>query len=215
MNLDVRALLLGAASMTRRFLEEPFERNPVLQFAGVNYLMTVDGHKPTRVLAAWSKKLESLGLWYDQLLAESLGKNGQGPTPLTTVQTRDLYARGQQLLEGPRDKMINHLVVRTPRQPPIQIGMADRNQDELNQFNRKGLPDVMDAALRATNQACFDAARPAAELVLPALSEHVMGQVMQLLMLATVVEGRLMGVNPYGQPAADRYQRDVKALLKT
>src|SRR5262245_22737447 len=30
MGLDVRALLLGAAAMTRRFLEEPFDRNPVL-----------------------------------------------------------------------------------------------------------------------------------------------------------------------------------------
>ena len=40
MGLDVRALLLGAATMTKRFLEEPFERNPVLQFAAVNYLMT-------------------------------------------------------------------------------------------------------------------------------------------------------------------------------
>src|SRR5262249_989521 len=40
MGLDVRALLLGAAAMTRRFLEEPVERNPVLQFAGLNYLMT-------------------------------------------------------------------------------------------------------------------------------------------------------------------------------
>src|SRR5262249_48587073 len=39
LGLDVRALLLGAAAMTRRFLEEPFERNPVLQFAAVNYLM--------------------------------------------------------------------------------------------------------------------------------------------------------------------------------
>ena len=38
MGLDARALLLGAAAMTSRFLEEPFERNPVLQFAAVNYL---------------------------------------------------------------------------------------------------------------------------------------------------------------------------------
>src|SRR5262249_16746150 len=37
--LDVRALLLGAASMPRRFLDEPFERNPVLQYAAVNFLM--------------------------------------------------------------------------------------------------------------------------------------------------------------------------------
>src|SRR5205823_8062565 len=57
LGLDVRALLLGAAAMTRRFLEEPFERNPVLQYAGVNYLMTEESGKPVRVLALWSKKL--------------------------------------------------------------------------------------------------------------------------------------------------------------
>ena len=51
--------------------------------------------KTTRVLAVWSKKLEALGQWYDQLLAESLGKQGRGPLPVTTVQTRDLHSRGQ------------------------------------------------------------------------------------------------------------------------
>src|SRR5262249_33476061 len=79
MGLDVRALLLGAAAMTKRFLEEPFEHNPVLQYAGVNYLMNEELGKPTRVLSIWSKKLEALGLWYDQLLAESLGKQSRGP----------------------------------------------------------------------------------------------------------------------------------------
>ena len=43
--------------MTRRFIEEPFERNPVLQFAAINHLMTERG-KTTRVLSVWSKKLE-------------------------------------------------------------------------------------------------------------------------------------------------------------
>jgi glucose-6-phosphate isomerase len=90
MGLDVRALLLGAASMTKRFLDEPFERNPVLQFAAINHLMYNHG-KTTRVLSIWSKKLEALGLWYDQLLAESLGKHGNGPTPISSVLTRDLH----------------------------------------------------------------------------------------------------------------------------
>ena len=48
--------------------------------------------RPIRVLSIWSKKLEAVGLWYDQLLAESLGKQGRGPTPLTAVQTRDLHS---------------------------------------------------------------------------------------------------------------------------
>jgi glucose-6-phosphate isomerase len=215
MGLDVRALLLGAAAMTRRFLDEPFERNPVLQYAAVNYLMTEELNKPVRVLACCSKKLEALGAWYDQLLAESLGKQGRGATPLTGVLTRDLHSRGQQFQEGTRDKIINNLVLKAPRSAPIAVGMsADRNQDELNAFSRKTLPDFMDAAVRGTSQAYNTVARPTADLVLPTLSEHVMGQLLQMLMLATVVEGRLMGVNPYGQPGVEAYKRNMQAILK-
>src|SRR5207237_4590951 len=82
MGLDVRALLQGAASMTKRFLEEPFERNPALQLAAVNHLMTEDLGKSVRVLSIWSRKLAALGQWYDQLVATSLGKQGGGPTPM-------------------------------------------------------------------------------------------------------------------------------------
>jgi len=214
MGLDARALLLGAAAMTRRFLDEPFERNPVLQFAGVNYLLTEEFGKSARVLSIWSKKLEALGLWYDQLLAESLGKRGRGPTPLTIVATRDLHSRGQQHQDGTRDKMINNLVVKTPRMVPIPVGMADNNEDELNALSRKALPDLLHAALQGTNQAYFDVARPTANVVLPTLSEHTMGQLLQMLMLATIVEGRLMGTNPYGQPGVEAYKRNMRALLK-
>jgi glucose-6-phosphate isomerase len=214
MGIDVRALLLGAAAMTRRFLDEPFERNPVLQFAAVNSLLHSECKKPIRVLSVWSKKLEGLGLWYDHLLSESLGKTGNGATPLTTVGTRDLHTRGQQHQDGARDKFINNLVVRSVSQPPITCGMSDNNQDDLNQFNRKGLPDITAASLVGANHAYFDSARPTADLIMPMLSEHVMGQLMQMLMLATVVEARLLGVNPYGQPGVEAYKRHMQAILK-
>jgi glucose-6-phosphate isomerase len=214
MGLDVRALLLGAAAMTRRFLDEPFERNPVLQYAGVNYLMHAQLGIPTRVLAVWSRKLEALGHWYDQLVAESLGKQGRGPTPVTVVQTRDLHTRGQQHQEGPRDKVINNLFVKAPQSVPIPVGMADHNEDGLNSFNRKGLPDILAAAHRGTTETYVEAARPTADLVMPVLSEHTMGQLMQMLMLATIVEGRLMGINPYSQPGVETYKRKTEAILR-
>lgn len=214
MGLDVRALLLGAAAMTRRFLEEGFDRNTVLQFAAVNHLMYKNLGKSTRVLAVWSKKLEALGHWYDQLISESLGKAGKGPTPLTAVHTRDLHSRTQLFQDGPRDKMVNNLVVKGTRHPPIAMSMADRNEDDLNVYNRKTYPDLMDASLRGSDQAYGEVARPTAELTLPALSEHAMGQLMQMLMLATVVEGRLMGVNPYGQPGADPFRKHMQKVLR-
>jgi glucose-6-phosphate isomerase len=38
---------------------------------------------------------------------------------------------------------------------------------------------------------------------------------MQMLMLATVMEGRLMGINPYGQPGVEAYKRHMRNVLKT
>lgn len=55
--------------------------------------------------------------------------------------------------------------------------------------------------------------RPTADLVVPVLSEYTMGQLLQLLMLATVVEGRLMGVNPYGRLGAEAYRQHMRAAL--
>jgi glucose-6-phosphate isomerase len=213
MGLDVRALLLGAAAMTRRFLEEPVERNPVLQFAGVNYLMHQEMNKPLRVLSIWSSKLAGVGQWYEHLVSECLGKSGGGPTPITTVQTRDLHIRGQQHQEGPRDRIIHNLVVKTPHAVPILVQMADHDEDALNVYNRKGLPDILGAALRGANQAYYDVGRPTADLILPGLSEHAMGQLLQMLMLATVVEARLTGVNPYSHPGAEVYRRHQRDIL--
>lgn len=214
MGLDVRALLLGAATMTKRFLEEPFERNPVLQYAAVNHLMAEECGKTNRVLAVWSRKLESIGFWYDQLLSESLGKQGRGPTPMTVVQPRDLHSRGQQHQDGARDKIVNNLFVRTAKHPPVPIGMNDRNEDDLNSFSRKAYPDLLAAAYEGSNQAYLEAARPTADIILPVLTEHTIGQLMQMLMLATAVEGRLSGVNPYGQPGVEIYKQNMMKLLR-
>ena len=72
----------------------------------------------------------------------------------------------------------------------------------------------MTAALQGTNQAYWDVARPTADLILPTLSEHIMGQLLQMLMLATVMEGRLMGLNPYSEPGVEVARRNMMALLK-
>jgi glucose-6-phosphate isomerase len=63
-------------------------------------------------------------------------------------------------------------------------------------------------------QAYWEAARPTADILLPTLNEYTLGQVFQMLMLATVVEGRLMKINPYGQPGVEAYKANMMRLLK-
>ena len=65
-----------------------------------------------------------------------------------------------------------------------------------------------------TNQAYLEDGRPTTNLHLPLQNEASLGQLFQMLMLATVVEGRLIGINPYGQPGVESYKRNMNALLR-
>jgi glucose-6-phosphate isomerase len=214
LGLDVVALLEGAAAMNARFREAPLGDNPVLDYTGVCHLMEARRGANIRLLSTWGKGLEAAGFWYDQLLSESLGKDGQGATPITVVNTRDLHSRGQQHQEGRRDKLITNVIVEQARREPIAIGRADLDQDRLNELSAKSLPEVLRAALAGTNKAYADDQRPTADLRLPRLNEAAMGQFFQMLMLATAAEGRLIGINPYGQPGVEAYKLNMNAILR-
>lgn len=213
MGLDVIALLQAAVEMTERFRTEPAGNNPVMDYVAACHLLEEKHGVDQRVLSVWSKSLETTGLWYDQLLAESLGKHERGALPLTVVNTRDLHSRAQQHQEGKRDKLMTNVVVEQWRQSPLQVGESDRNQDGLNIIAEKALPEVMNAAIQGTNEAYQSDGRPTADIQLATTDESSLGQFYQMMMLATVLEGRLIGINPYGQPGVESYKVNMKRIL--
>ncbi len=130
------------------------------------------------------------------------------------VNTRDLHSRGQQHQEGRRDKLITNVIVDHVRRDRLAIGRSELDQDKLNELADKTLPDVMAAAIAGTNEAYKEDRRPTTDLHLPRLDEGTMGQFFQTLMLATALEGRLIGINPYGQPGVEGYKKHMNALLR-
>lgn len=213
MGINVMKLLEGAKAMNQHFRTAKASENVVLQYTAVNHLMEQHRGANIRLLSVWSKALESAGMWYDQLLAESLGKQLIGAMPLTTVNTRDLHSRHQQHQEGRRDKIVNNLIVENYRFDPLAIGRRDSDPDDLNAIADKTLPDIMSAAIQGTNQALLEDGRPSTNLTMPRVDEYFMGQYFQMLMLATVVEGRLLGINPYGQPGVEAYKKNMNRNL--
>lgn len=213
LGLDVVRLLEGAAAMNEHFRTAPYAENVVQQFVASNHLMYRQRKCNLRLMSVWSKSLEAVGLWYDQLMAESLGKHEQGATPLTVVNTRDLHSRAQQHQEGARDKYIVNVMTDEWHRDPLPVGNQQWDQDQLNQLADRTLPELMTAAIKGTNKAYADDKRPTADLCLPKIDEYHLGQLFQMLMIATVVEGRLMDINPYGQPGVEAYKMNMKAEL--
>ena len=213
LGIDVVKLLESASAMNTHFRTAEMGQNVVMDYAAVNYLLEEKGVS-TRVMSVWSKSLESVGFWYDQLLAESLGKHEKGALPLTCVNSRDLHSRGQQHQEGVRDKVMNNIVLGSWRSDPLAVGESQWDQDELNSLSEKTLPQIMDAAVNATNRAYREDGRPTTNLYMRAANEAGLGQLFQMLMLATVLEGRLIGIDPYGQPGVEKYKKYMNQLLR-
>ena len=199
--------------MTDHFRSAGYGSNAVLDYTAVGHAFEMDHGMTTRLLSTWGSKLEAIGLWYDQLLSESLGKHEKGATPLTIVNTRDLHSRGQQHQEGRRDKLITNLLPGCTTQEPLTLPSRDDDHDQLNRFAGYELPRILQAAIDGTNKAYADDNRPTTDIALPTINEHTVGQIFQMLMLATVVEGRLAGTNPYGQPGVEAYKKNMNAIL--
>jgi glucose-6-phosphate isomerase len=173
---DVVRLLEGAAAMNRRFREAPASENPVLQCAAVSHVAEVESGLPIRRLSSRSRQLEAVGLWYDLLRSGSVGRAGQGAG-------RDTLNTNLVVGECRRDRLM------VPPLGPLAAG-----RDLPDEVTGKTWAELRAAAeARATGNDAR-AGRPTVDILLPRVDEHTIGQVLQMLMLATVVEGRLVGL---------------------
>lgn len=213
LGIDIVQLLQGAADITNSFQQDAPGKNAVLDYTAVCHVLERDAKMNTRIMSTWGKRLEAFGFWYDQLLAESLGKHERGALPLTVVNTRDLHSRGQQHQEGVRDKIITNVIVDGISSAAVKVPKWSQDQDQLNRVQGKPYTELLTAAIQGTNQAYADVQRPTADLRVPQLDAYHVGALLQMFMLATVLEGRLMGINPYGQPGVEAYKKNMGKIL--
>ncbi len=204
LGVNVIELLQGAVAMTEHFATAPPEENVVLQYAATNHLLEKQRGLAVRVLRLWSKALEPFGFWYDQLVSESLGKERAGVTQISMVKTSDLFSRHQQHLHPHRDTAVNphrdtavnNIIVEEVRFDALPVQKGENVVDFKWAVSEETLPGALKRVIAAANEKLKLAGRPSTNLLVPRVDELHMGQLFQMMMLATVVEGRFMGVKP-------------------
>jgi hypothetical protein len=73
--------------------------------AALHHALAGDGRLSTTILWPYVDDLAVFGGWWRQLWAESLGKDGQGSTPVSVLGPVDQHSQLQLYLDGPRDKL--------------------------------------------------------------------------------------------------------------
>jgi glucose-6-phosphate isomerase len=209
--IDIKKLVAGAKYMKELCSNPNLRENPAYMYAVIQHLLEKKG-RTISVMASWTKSLENLGFWYDQLCAESLGKEKKGRTPITIVNTRDLHSRGQQLQEGMHDTVVTNLFVEKAKRD-IVFKKNEEDLDALNYLDGKSIKSMLLGAIEGTNYAYTKELRPTMNIMIPQLDEFTMGQLFYLFEVSTVAEGYLMDINPLDQPGVEAYKKFMFANL--
>ncbi len=218
--IDIRGLAAGAADMDARCRDAPFEQNPALIYAAIQWLMQSQGGKNIAVTFAYSQRLRDLADWYAQLLAESIGKRLSkagdevfvGPTPVRAVGVTDQHSQVQLYAEGPPDKWFTILSVET-FDHTVTIPTAYSDRDALAYLGGRSLNDLFKAEREGTRIALTEAGRPSVEIRFPKVTAATVGQYLYMMELAVAVMGEHYGVDAFDQPGVEAGKIAAYALM--
>lgn len=201
--LDVRALRRGAQSVldTALAAKSPMDCPPAVG-AAVSLLLADSRGAGQTVLMPYLDQLNDFSFWYRQLWAESLGKDGNGTTPVNALGTVDQHSQLQLYLAGPADKMFT-LILGTAAGtgPRIADGIAGEATPEYLRGRTMG--DLLDAEQRATAETLIRNKRPTRLIHIDKADEGTLGALMMHFMLETIIAAHLLDIDPFDQPAVE------------
>ncbi len=165
------------------------------------------------VLWTYADKLKTFGPWWRQLWGESLGKNGQGTTPVGALGPVDQHSQLQLFLDGPGGALFTIVTTeQTGKGPGVPKDAADKLGVSYLGAHASG--DLPAAEARATAETLAKRGRPVREIHVPKIDERALGGLFMQFMLETIVMGKLMGIDPFDQPAVEEGKVLAKAYLE-
>mgnify|MGYP003627977646 CR=1 FL=1 len=203
--LDAEAIRRGAAAVTDAALTpaNPMESAPALG-AMVNIGLGRERGITQTVLMPYSDRLDRIGDWFTQLWAESLGKQGNGTTPVGALGTVCQHSSLQLFLDGPPDKMVTMVqsdIAGTGGR--VGANATALMGESLGYLAGRTMGDLMDAEQRATAETLIANRRPTRIIRTQAIDEESVGALMMHFFLETMVAADLLGVDAFDQPAVE------------
>jgi glucose-6-phosphate isomerase len=201
--LDARTIRAGAKTVIDALLAagSPQDFAPA---AGAAMAVALAKEKGigTLVMMPYADRLGRLAAWFVQLWAESLGKGGKGTTPIGALGPLDQHSQLQLFMDGPRQHYLTIVrVASAGKGPRIDSGMARTAGADMLGGHTVG--DIVAAQSHAVPDALARAGRPVRTIDIAKLDEKSLGALLMHFMIETILAGRLLGVDPFDQPAVE------------
>jgi len=162
------------------------------------------------VILNYDEKSNDLFKWYQQLMAESLSKNGKGIFPIVSTMPKDNHSLLQLYLDGPKNNFYTFFSVR------------ETNSQKLNNSNlfekysilkNKNIYEILNSQKKATENVFLRKKIPFRSFEIINRNEETLGELFCFFILETILLGYLLKVNPFNQPGVELLKNETKKIL--
>jgi len=175
-----------------------------------NTLFLIKRKKFNSVILNYDDSSSDLFFWYQQLIAESLGKKGKGILPIVSNMPKDNHSLMQLYLDGFKNNFYTFFFVKENISKKINFKRLLKTHSYLK---NKSLINIKFAQFLATENVFKKKNIPFRSFYIKKKNEETLGELFTFFILETILLGKALNVNPYDQPAVELVKNETKKFL--
>ena len=166
--------------------------------------------KYNSIILNYDNRSKNLFSWYQQLVAESLGKNNRGLLPIISNMPKDNHSVMQLYLDGFKNNFYTFFYTHDKNSPKI---INKTILSSKNYIKNKNLSNITYAQKIATEIVFRKKNIPFRSIEIKKRDEKTLGELFTFFILETILLGKALKLNPYDQPAVELIKKETKKIL--
>ena len=162
------------------------------------------------IILNYDENSNNLFKWYQQLVAESLGKKGTGILPIISSMPKDNHSLMQLYLDGPKNNFFTFFYVKEKKSPKI---IKNKILLSRSYLKNKDVDQIIYAQKMATENVFLKQKIPFRSFEILSRDEKTLGELFCFFILETILIGRALKINPYDQPSVELIKKETKKIL--
>jgi glucose-6-phosphate isomerase len=173
-------------------------------------LYFIKNKKFNSIIINYDEKSENLFKWYQQLVAESLGKKKKGLLPIISSMPKDNHSVMQLYLDGFQNNFYTFFYSHENKLVKINNNQLLQSKNHLR---NKDLSKIIFAQKKATENVFKKKKIPFRSFEIKKRDEKTLGELFCFFILETILIGKTLKVNPFDQPAVELIKKETKKIL--
>ena len=162
------------------------------------------------IIINYDERSKNLFNWYQQLVAESLGKKKKGLLPVISSMPKDNHSTMQLYLDGFDNNFFTFFYAHEKNSSKINNNSVLLEQKFLK---NKDINQIIYAQKKATETVFKRKNIPYRSFEIKKRDEKSLGELFCFFILETILIGKALNINPFDQPAVELIKKETKKIL--